>query len=172
MFQPSPAHRVTIDAKWCVTVNKVYHITFSSISSFFLSIEYLLSVSKWSIWPEILVKPWNMIVKYEKQILIFLHHFQEHCHPFSFQKVVDSKDFYSNTSSRTFKMKYIIWIFGHSIKYDSKKQKFFLYFLHHFLKNFIFTSFSDPPNNRIWSSKIFFTYRYYWWKYTLLCPRK
>ncbi len=38
-----------------------------------------------------------MIVKYEKQVLIFLHHFLNHFHLFSLQKVADSKDFHSNT---------------------------------------------------------------------------
>ncbi len=38
-----------------------------------------------------------MIVKHEKQILIFLHNFQEYFLPFSLRKVADSKDFHSNT---------------------------------------------------------------------------
>ncbi len=48
--------------------------------------------------PEILVKPSNMVVKHEKQILIFLHHIQEHFRLFSLKKVADSKDFHSNPS--------------------------------------------------------------------------
>ncbi len=50
------------------------------------------------------------------------------------------------------------------------KHKNFLYFWHHFQKSSIFTSVSDLLNNRIWSTKIFFTY--ITWKYTLSCPRK
>ncbi len=44
--------------------------------------------------------PSNMIVKHEKQILIFLHHFQELLQPFSHHKVADSKNFNLNTSSQ------------------------------------------------------------------------
>ncbi len=43
-----------------------------------------------------------------------------------------------------------------------------MYFLHYFHKNLIFTSFSKHPSNRIWSTKILFTYTT--WKYKLLCP--
>ncbi len=41
----------------------------------------------------------TMIVKQEKQILIFLRHSQKLLRPFSLHKIADSKDFYSNTSS-------------------------------------------------------------------------
>ncbi len=41
-----------------------------------------------------------MIVKHEKQILMFLHYFQELLRLFSLHKVVDSKDFPLNTSSQ------------------------------------------------------------------------
>ncbi len=37
-----------------------------------------------------------MIVKYEKQVFIFLHHL--YFRPFSHQTVADSKEFHSNTS--------------------------------------------------------------------------
>ncbi len=46
-----------------------------------------------------------MIVKHEKQILIFLRHFQEYFRSFSFQKVADSKDFHSNTSHQEAQIK-------------------------------------------------------------------
>ncbi len=39
-----------------------------------------------------------MILKHEKQILIFLHHFQAHFRSFSLQKVADSKDLPSKWS--------------------------------------------------------------------------
>ncbi len=68
-----------------------------------------------------------MIVKHEKQILIFLHHFQEHFLPFSLQKVADSKDFHSNTSTSTLKMKYMTWKSDHTPKYDSKTQTFYIF---------------------------------------------
>ncbi len=110
-----------------------------------------------------------MIVKREKPILIFLHHFQEHFRPFSFKKVADSKDFHSDTSYQD--PQWNIWpkiLITHSSMII--KHEIFLYILYHFHKNSIFTLFSDPLNNRIWSSKIFFTYIKR--KYTLLCLRK
>ncbi len=74
-------------------------------------------------------------------------------------------------STRTLKINYMTLNLGHTLTYDSKTQTiFFFNFLHHFHKNPIFTSFSDPPNNRIWSTKIFSTYTI--WKYSLLCPTK
>ncbi len=38
-----------------------------------------------------------MIVKHNKK-WTFLHHFQEHFHSFSLQKIADSEDFHSNSS--------------------------------------------------------------------------
>ncbi len=78
--------------------------------------------------PEILVNPSTMIVKYEKQILIFLHHFQKHSHLFSLQKVADSRIFTQIPSTRSLKMKYMTLNLGHTLEYDSKAQTFFFIF--------------------------------------------
>ncbi len=74
-------------------------------------------------------------------------------------------------STRTLKIMYMTLNLGHTLKYDSKTQTFFFFnFLHHFHKNPTFTSFSDPPNDRIRYTKIFSAYTI--WKYALLCPTK
>ncbi len=86
------------------------------------------------------------------------------------RKLLIVKIFTQIPSTRTLKMKYMTLNLVHTLKYDSKTQFFFLYFLLHFHKNPIFTSFSDPPNNWIWPTKIFSTYTIS--KYTLLCPGK
>ncbi len=79
--------------------------------------------------------------------------------------------FTQTPSTKTLKMNYMTLNLGHKLKYDSETQtNFFFYFLHHFHKNPIFTSFSDPPNNRIWSTNIFSTYAI--WKCALLCTTK
>ncbi len=112
-----------------------------------------------------------MIVKYEKQILIFLHHFQKHLSISTFflsRKLVIVRIFTQIPCTRTLKMKYMTLNLGHTPKYDTKTQTIF--FFHHFHKNPIFTSFSAPTNNRIWSTKIFSTYTI--WKFTFLCPTK
>ncbi len=67
-------------------------------------------------------------------------------------------------STRTLKMNYMTLNLGHTLKHDSKTQTIF------FCTTSTKIPFSDPPNNRIWSTKIFSTYTI--WKYTLLCPIK
>ncbi len=90
-----------------------------------------------------------MAVKHEKQILIFLHHFQEHFHNFSLQKVADSKDFNSGISYQR-DAQNEVWpkILITRSNMIVKNKTIFCIFLHHFCKNPIFTSFLDHPNNQ------------------------
>ncbi len=64
-----------------------------------------------------------IIVKHEKQILIFLHRFQELLRPFYLHKVAESKDFHSNTSSQDPQNEVFDLKFSHILEYDCKTQK-------------------------------------------------